>query len=80
ERDRTLAEARAAREQDGAKLAAAEKQLISLEVGRSRLESERTRLEAALDAQERAIAHLESLRGWLGWPWRRLRRPASKAR
>lgn len=80
ERNRTLAEARAAREQDGAKLAAAEKQLISLEVGRSRLESERTRLEAALDAQERAIAHLESLRGWLGWPWRRLRRPASKAR
>ncbi len=74
ERDRSLAEVRMAREQDSAKVAEAEKQLISLEIGRSKLESDRTRLEAALSAQERAIAYLESFRGWLGWPWRRVRR------
>ncbi|HZI84571.1 MAG TPA: methyltransferase domain-containing protein [Casimicrobiaceae bacterium] len=74
ERDRALAQAHAARDESLAKLTDAEKQVISLEVGRSRLESERTRLEAALSAQERAIAYLESFRGWLGWPWRRLRR------
>jgi ubiquinone/menaquinone biosynthesis C-methylase UbiE len=74
ERDRTLAELQAQREAETAKAIAAEKQLISLEVGRTRLESERTRIEGALAAQERAIAYLESFRGWTGWPWRRLRR------
>ena len=47
--------------------------MVSLEVGRSRLESERTRLQAALSAQERVIAYLQSFRGWLGSPWRRFR-------
>jgi len=47
--------------------------MISLEVGRARLESDRTRLEAALAAQERAIAYLQSFPGWIGWPWRRFR-------
>jgi len=36
------------------------------------LEIEKVRLEAALAAQAPQIAHLESFRGWLGWPWRRL--------
>jgi SAM-dependent methyltransferase len=73
ERDRSLAEARAAHDVERAKVAAIEKQMISLEVGRTRLESERTQLQAALSAQERAITYLESFRGWVGWPWRRLR-------
>jgi len=73
ERDRALSEANAAREEDRAQIAALEKQMISLEVGRTRLESERTRLVAALSAQERVIAYLQSFRGWLGWPWRRFR-------
>ena len=73
ERDGQLAAATAAREERDAKIAAVEKQVISLEIGRTRLESERTRLQAALVAQERVIAHLQSFRGWLGWPWRRLR-------
>ena len=73
ERDRALSEANAAREEDRPKIAALEKQMISLEVGRTRLESERTRLAAALSAQERVIAYLQSFRGWLGWPWRRFR-------
>jgi len=37
------------------------------------LEAERQRQDAALAAQERAIAYLQSFRGWLGWPSRRLR-------
>jgi SAM-dependent methyltransferase len=61
-------------------LAALEKQLISLEIGRARLESERTRLEAALAAQERVIAFLQSFRGWIGWPWRRVRHWLHRAR
>jgi len=73
ERDRALSEANAAREEDRAQIAALEKQMISLEIGRTRLESERTRLVAALSAQERVIAYLQSFRGWLGWPWRRFR-------
>jgi SAM-dependent methyltransferase len=66
ERDRQLKER-------NTNFAALEKQLISLEIGRTRLESERTRLEAALSAQERVIAYLQSFRGWIGWPWRRAR-------
>ena len=73
ERDRALAEANAARESHPEKIGTLEKQVISLEVGRARLESERTRLEAALAAQERVIAYLQSVRGWLGWPWRHFR-------
>jgi SAM-dependent methyltransferase len=73
ERDRQLAEANAAREERDTNIAALEKQLISLEIGRTRLESERTRLQAALAAQERVIAYLSSFRGWIGWPWRRVR-------
>lgn len=73
ERDRSLAEALNARDAEHSKVAEIEKQMISLEVGRTRLESERTEVQAALAAQERAIAYLDSFRGWLGWPWRRLR-------
>jgi SAM-dependent methyltransferase len=73
ERDRTLAEENAAREAHPERIETLEKQIVSLEVGRTRLESERTRLEGALAAQERAIAYLQSFRGWIGWPWRRFR-------
>ncbi|HUH91971.1 MAG TPA: methyltransferase domain-containing protein [Casimicrobiaceae bacterium] len=79
-RDQALAEASAGREGDRARVAAIENQMISLEVGRSRLESERTQLQAALAAQERLIGQLEGLRGWIGWPWRRLRRLRGPAR
>ena len=78
ERDRALAELQRAQESERERIEAAEKHLISLEVGRTRLESERTRLEAALVTQKRALARAESFRGWLGWPWRRLRRGAAQ--
>jgi SAM-dependent methyltransferase len=80
ERDRQLAEANAAREVRDTSIAALEKQLISLEIGRTRLESERTRLAAALAAQERVIAYLSTFRGWLGWPSRRVRHWRGRAR
>jgi SAM-dependent methyltransferase len=80
ERDRALADLQASQVSDREKIAAAEKHLISLEVGRSRLESERTRLEAALLAQEGLIARLESFSGWIHWPWRRLRRGQGRSR
>jgi SAM-dependent methyltransferase len=80
ERDRMLIEANSGREERDAKIAAFEKQVISLEIGRSRLESDRTRLEAALAAQERAIAFLESFRGWIRWPLRRFRQWRKRAR
>jgi uncharacterized protein (DUF3084 family) len=37
------------------------------------LDAERGRQEAALAAQERVISYLQSFRGWLAWPMRRLR-------
>jgi len=74
ERDRALSEAQVQRETERARVEVLEKQLIALEVGRTRLESERTQLQAALAAQERAISYLESFRGWLAWPLRRIRR------
>ncbi|MDQ2962948.1 MAG: methyltransferase domain-containing protein [Pseudomonadota bacterium] len=80
ERDRQLAETSAARDERDKNIAALGKQLASLEIGRTRLESERTRLEAALAAQERVIAFLQSFRGWIGWPWRRMRRWLGRAR
>jgi SAM-dependent methyltransferase len=80
ERDRQLAESNAAREERDRNIAALEKQVISLEVGRTRLESERTRLQGVLAAQERAIAYLQSLRGWGGWPWRQLRQRLRRSR
>jgi SAM-dependent methyltransferase len=80
ERDRQIAESNAAREGREAKIAALEKQVISLEVGRTRLESERTRLQTALAAQERVIAYLSSFRGWIGWPGRRLRQRLHRPR
>jgi chromosome segregation ATPase len=80
ERDGQLAAAHSAREERDATIGALEKQVISLEIGRTRLESERTRLQAALTAQERVIAYLQSLRGWIGWPWRRLRQRRQRPR
>ena len=80
ERDGELAASNAARGERDEKIAALEKQVISLEIGRTRLESERTRLQAALTAQERLIAYLQSFRGWIGWPWRRLRLRRQRSR
>jgi len=40
---------------------------------RKLMEAERARQEAALAAQERAIAYLQSFGGWLAWPSRQLR-------
>ena len=74
ERDRALAEGQAAQLSDRDKTALLEQQVISLEIGRTRMESEHARLSAALSAQERAITYLETFRGWLGWPWRRMRK------
>jgi hypothetical protein len=73
ERDRQLADANAACGGRDAKIAALEKQLV-------RLEAERKRLEAALAAQERVIAFLQSFRGWIGWPSRHLRQWLRRAR
>jgi hypothetical protein len=80
ERDRQLADANTARDERATNIAALEKQLISLEIGRTRLESERTRLAAAIVAQERVIAYLSTFRGWIGWPWRRVRHWRGRAR
>jgi chromosome segregation ATPase len=44
------------------------------------LESEKTRLEAALAARERAIANLQSFRSWLAWPSRWLRQRLARSR
>lgn len=44
------------------------------------LETERQRQDAAIAAQERAIAYLQSFRGWLGWPSRRLRQWRDQSR
>jgi SAM-dependent methyltransferase len=73
ERDRQLADAKTARDERDTSIAALEKRLISFE-------SERTRLAAALAAQERVIAYLSTFRGWIGWPWRRVRHWRGRAR
>jgi len=71
ERDRALVGLRAEQASDREKIAAAEQHVISLEVGRTRLESERTRLETTLLAEERKRASLESFSGWIRWRLRR---------
>jgi uncharacterized protein (DUF3084 family) len=80
ERDRQVQELNAAREERDRSIAALEKQVISLEVGRTRLESERTRLQGAVAAQERVIAYLQSFRGWAAWPWRQIRQRFLRSR
>jgi SAM-dependent methyltransferase len=80
ERDRQLAEANAARTERDAELARRAETIAGLGKRSAALESETTRLEAALAAQERAIAYLQSFRGWLGWPSRRLRQWLARLR
>ncbi|HTS21522.1 MAG TPA: methyltransferase domain-containing protein [Casimicrobiaceae bacterium] len=80
ERDRAIADAESAHSGDRGRIASLEEQIASLDLERSRLEAERSRLEAALSAQQRAIAYLGSMRGWIGWPLRRLRRWRESAR
>jgi SAM-dependent methyltransferase len=72
-RDRLLSEANAARAENEAELARRAETITGLSKRAVALEGEKARLEAALAAQERALAYLQSFRGWLGWPWRRLR-------
>lgn len=73
ERDRRLGEASTAQAEREAELARRAEAVASLDKRAATLELENTRLEAALAAQERVIAYLQSPRGWIGWPWRRLR-------
>ncbi|HEY2970341.1 MAG TPA: methyltransferase domain-containing protein [Casimicrobiaceae bacterium] len=80
ERDRQLGEANAARAERDAELARRAETITGLGKRSAALESERMRLEAALAAQERAIAYLQSFRGWIGWPWRRLRQRLGSVR
>ncbi len=73
ERDGQIATASAALAERDAELAHRALTIGSLGKRAAALEAEQARLEAALAAQERTIAYLESLRGWIHWPWRRLR-------
>jgi SAM-dependent methyltransferase len=80
ERDRQLGEANATRAERDAELARRAETIAGLAKRSAALESEKTRLAAAVAAQERAIAYLQSFRGWLGWPSRRMRRSLDKFR
>jgi SAM-dependent methyltransferase len=77
ERDRQLAELQAGRERVIAEAhneLALRAEAIALQGKKlATFEAERERQNAALAAQERAIAYLQSFRGWFGWPSRRLR-------
>jgi len=73
ERDGQLETANAALAERDAELARRAETIASLGKRAAMLESEQARLDAALAAQERAVAYLESFRGWIRWPWRRLR-------
>jgi len=77
ERDHQLADLQAGRERA---IAEADNELalraeaIALQGKKvATLEAERERQNAALAAQERVIAYLQSFRGWFSWPSRRLR-------
>jgi ubiquinone/menaquinone biosynthesis C-methylase UbiE len=73
ERDRQLEEANVGRTEREAELARRAETIAGLGKRSAALESEKAQLDAALAAQERAIGYLQSFRGWVGWPWRRLR-------
>lgn len=73
ERDQALREANLTGAEREAELARRAETIAGLGKRAAALESEKTRLDAALSAQERAIAYLQSFRGWIGWPWRQLR-------
>jgi SAM-dependent methyltransferase len=73
ERERRLDEANAGLSERDLELARRAETIAGLGKRAAALETEKTRLEAELSAQQPRIAHLESFRGWLAWPWRRLR-------
>jgi SAM-dependent methyltransferase len=70
--DQQLLEANALRVDRETELARRNDTIAGLGKRAAVLEIEKVRLEAALAAQGPQIAYLESFRGWLGWPWRRL--------
>jgi SAM-dependent methyltransferase len=80
ERDRQLDQANAARAGLEAELERSAGTIAGLTQRCGTLESEKTRLEAALAARERAIANLQSFRSWLAWPSRRLRQRLARSR
>ena len=73
ERDQQLGEANTVRAEREVELAHRAETIAGLAKRSAAVESEKARLDAALAAQERAIAYLQSFRGWIGWPWRSLR-------
>ena len=80
ERDRQLDQANAARAECEAELERSVETLAGFGKQVGARESEKARLEAALAAQERALAYLQSFRGWLAWPSRRLRQLLGRSR
>jgi hypothetical protein len=73
-RESQLAAANAVGAERDAELARRAETIASLGRRSAALESETTRLQAALAKQERALASRQSLRGWIDWTWRCLRR------
>jgi SAM-dependent methyltransferase len=73
EREQRLGDANAGLSERDLELARRAETIAGLGKRSAALEAEKTRLEAELAAQAPRIAQLESLRGWLAWPWRRLR-------
>jgi hypothetical protein len=80
ERNRELDQERAARAEREAELERSAETIAGFAKQSAALETEKTRLEAALAAQERAIAYMQSFRGWLAWPSRRLRQLIARSR
>jgi len=72
ERDRQLDDAHAERLERDAELARRNETIAGLGKRAAALEADKARLETALAAQLPRIAYLESFRGWISWPWRRL--------
>ncbi len=72
ERDRQLEEASAVGAEQDAELARRNETIAGLGKRAAALEADKARLETAQLAQAPRIAYLESFRGWINWPWRRL--------
>ncbi len=74
ERERQLQEADADRAERDAELARRNETIAGLAKRSAAVEADKARLEIALAEQQPRIAYLESFRGWIGRPWRRLGR------
>lgn len=80
ERDRQIDQTSAAQAQCDAELKRRVEEIAVLGKQLGSWGSEKTRLEGALAAQERAIAYLQSFGGWLAWPSRWLRQRLARSR